>query len=310
MAHAQGIMPDLYYIYQLYVLGDRHYKDKFDETHMLLTSSKPPILGSYTNRLLGKRFSRRQENMSLIFLLKLLMCAKVNQAHKEMWPLFAGGMYAWCKPGWVTSDYPRDSIYLFNDAGGDEEPVRVTSFSRLMLASNEGILSTKTLSAKLFYLKVDTEKISSGMKQLLKEWRTWVHEQKFDVPFLQLKPIKDEEEEHASTSHKKRKTKHVLKEALKPVMQELLQSIKGLYDTHEHDSMEEMCGKLDDLTIKYMDLAAMCDFTLPRKPGPQLAKKSVGSGFSENDSYSEDDRDGDGTQDNNAVDTRNLEGRC
>ena len=54
MAHAQGIMPDLYYIYQLYVLGDRHYKDKFDETHMLLTSSKPPILGSYTNRLLGK----------------------------------------------------------------------------------------------------------------------------------------------------------------------------------------------------------------------------------------------------------------
>ena len=170
------IMPDLYYIYQLYVLGDRRYKDKFDETHMLLTSSKPPILGSYTNRLLGKRSFDRQENMSSIFLLKLLMCTKVNQAHKEMWLLFAGGTYARCKPGWVTSDYSQDSIYLFNDAGGNEEPVRVASFSRLMIASNEGLLSTKTLAAKLFYLKADTEKSSSGMKQLLKEWRSWVHE--------------------------------------------------------------------------------------------------------------------------------------
>ena len=83
MERAQGIMPDLYIIYQCYELGDKNYKDEFSLTHSLLTSSQPPILGSYMTRLLGKRYFDRQENISLVVLLKILMCAKVNQAHQE-----------------------------------------------------------------------------------------------------------------------------------------------------------------------------------------------------------------------------------
>ena len=84
MTQARGIMPDLDNIYQLCVMGDKEYKDTFDQTHNVLTASKPPILGSYTSRLLGKRYFERQENISMIFLLKVLMCAKVNQAHHEL----------------------------------------------------------------------------------------------------------------------------------------------------------------------------------------------------------------------------------
>ena len=241
---AQGIMPDLYNIYQLYVLGDKDYKDEFSRTHNLLTSSKPPILGSHTNRLLGKRYFNRHEHISLIFLLKLLMYAKVNQVHQELWPLFDGGTYARCQVQWINSNYPQDSIYLWKDIDHDDKPSRVGSSSQLMLASNEGILSTKALAARVFHLKADTKKSSSGMKQLLKEWKAWLANHHVNEPFLHLKPKDNDEEQSASPSHEKRKTKHVLKEALKPVMQELLHSIQGLYDTNEQDSMEEMGGKL------------------------------------------------------------------
>ena len=97
MTRARGIMPDLDNIYQLGVMGDKEYKDAFKQTHDVLTASKPPILGSYMNRLLGNRYFKRQEKISLFFLLKLLMCAKVNQAHQELWPLVDGGTYARCR---------------------------------------------------------------------------------------------------------------------------------------------------------------------------------------------------------------------
>jgi len=141
------------------------------------------------NRLLGKRYFERQKNISLIFLLKLLMCAKVNQAHQELWPLFDGGTYARCQVQWINSNYPQDSIYLFNDAG---HPSKVASFSQLMPASNEDILSTKALAARVFHLKADTEKSSSGMKQLLKEWKAWLANQDGHEPFLQLKLKEDD----------------------------------------------------------------------------------------------------------------------
>jgi len=112
--------------------------------------SKPAILGHYTIRLLGKRYFDRKENMSMIFLLKVLMCPKVNQAHHEMWPLFAGSTYAGCKLGQVDTTFPRNSIYLFNDE--NKTPSQVSSFSKFMPASNEGILSTKALAAKVFSL--------------------------------------------------------------------------------------------------------------------------------------------------------------
>ena len=80
----QLIMPDLDIIYQLCVKGDKEYQGKFDQTHEMLTASKPPILDSYTSRLLGKRYFERQENISMISLLKVLMCSKVNQAHHIM----------------------------------------------------------------------------------------------------------------------------------------------------------------------------------------------------------------------------------
>jgi len=91
---AKSILPDLYTIYQLCVEKDKEYQDKFEQTHNVLTTSNPAILGSYTIRLLGKRYFERKENMSMIFLLKVLMCPKVNQAHHELWPLFVGGTYA------------------------------------------------------------------------------------------------------------------------------------------------------------------------------------------------------------------------
>ena len=63
-------------------------------------------------------------------------------------------------------------------------------------------------------------------------------------PFLELAYKEEEEELSASPSLKKRKTKHVLKEDLKPVMQDLLQSIQGLYNTHEEGSGEDMKDNL------------------------------------------------------------------
>ena len=182
----------------------------------------------------------------MIFLLKVLMCPKVNQAHHELWPLFAGGRYAGCKAGRVDSTCPRNSIYLINDEKSKQS--QVSSFSKLMPASNEGILSTKALAARVFSLQADTEKNSDEMKQLLKEWRTWYKYQKIAVPFLELTPKDEDEDLGASPSHKKRKTKHVLKDALRPVMQDVLQSICGLYNTHEEDFGEDMRDKLDVLT--------------------------------------------------------------
>ena len=57
ISRARLIMPDLDNIYQLCVMGDKEYKDAFKQTHGVLTASKPPILGSYTSRLLVKGIS-------------------------------------------------------------------------------------------------------------------------------------------------------------------------------------------------------------------------------------------------------------
>ena len=138
-----------------------------------------------------------------------------------------------CKAAWLDSTCPRNSIYLFNDDDEEDKPSQVSSFSKLMPASNEGILSTKALAARVFSLQADTEKNSSEMKQLLKEWKTWYKSQKTHVPFLALTPKNEDEDLGASPSLKKRKTKHVLKENLTPVMQDLLQSIQGLYNANK-----------------------------------------------------------------------------
>ena len=129
------------------------------------------------------------------------------------------------------------------------------------------------------------------MKQLLKEWKTWYKYQKFAVPFLELTPKDEDEDLGASPSLKKRKTKHVLKDALGPVMQDLLQSIQGLYNTHEEDSGEDMRDKLDLLTTKYTNLAEMCDFALPKKVGPTSKGLNDGADSSENDSRKNDTDD-------------------
>ena len=264
---ARGIMPDLNNIYQMCVEGDKEFKEAFEQTHKVLTTSKPPILGSYTIRLLGKRYFTRTENISMVSLLKVLMCSKVNQAHRELWPLFAGGRYAGCKAAGLDSTCPRDSIYLFNDEDEVETPSKVSSFSELMPASNEGILSTKALAARVFSLQADTEKDSPEIKQLLKEWKTWYTAESIPRPFLELTPKHTEEALCASPTHKKRKTAHIVKNDLKPVMQDLLQSIQGLYDTQEVDFSEDLKNKLNLLTTKYKDLAEMCDFEVPTQIG-------------------------------------------
>ncbi len=278
------------------VEGDKEFKEAFDLTHKVLTTSKPPILGSYTIRLLGKRYFTKTENISMVSLLKVLMCSKVNQAHRELWPLFAGGTYAGCKLGQVDPTCPRNSIYLFNDE--NKTPLQVSSFSKLMPASNEGILSTKALAARVFSLQADTEKNSSEMKQLLKEWRTWYKYQKIAVPFLEL-TLKDEDEDlGASPSLKKRKTKHVLKDALTPVMQDLLQSIQGLYDANEEDNGEDMRCKLDVLKTNYTTLAELCEFPIPNNVGPTSQGSNDGSDESENDSLKVDTDDDEEDEEN------------
>ena len=78
-----------------------------------------------------------------------------------------------------------------------------------------------------------------------------------------------EEELNASPYHRKRNTKHVLNDDLKPVIQDLLHSIQGLYDTRKEDSLEDMKDRLDLLTAKYTNLAEICDFALPRKTSPK-----------------------------------------
>ncbi len=284
------IMPDMYNIYQMCVEKDKDYQDRFEQTHNVLTTSKPAILGSYTIRLLRKRYFERKENMSMIFLLKVLMCPKVNQAHHELWPLFAGGTYAGCKSGQVDTTCPRNSIYLFNDE--KSKPSQVSSFSKLMPASNEGILSTKALAARVFSLQADTEKNSDDMKQLLKEWKTWSKSQKFPAPFLELTPKDEDEDLPASPSLKKRKTKHVLKENLTPVMQDLLQSIQGLYNANEKDSEEGIKSKLNVLKTKYTFLAEVCDFPIPKNVGPTRQGLNDGSAVSESD-FLKDDTDDD-----------------
>ena len=125
--------------------------------------------------------------------------------------------------------------------------------------------STKALAARVFSLQADTEKDSSEMKRLLKEWKTWHNYETIPRPFLELTPKDAEEDLCASPSHKKRKTNHVLKTDLKPVMQDLLQSIRGLYYTQEEDFSEDIKDKLDLLTTKYKDLAGMCGFEVLTK---------------------------------------------
>ena len=74
-------------------------------------------------------------------------------------------------------------------------------------------------------------------------------------------------------------------------MQDRLQSIQGLYNTHKEDSGEDMKDKLDLLTTKYTNLAEMCDFVLARKPGPTSKGLNDGSGSSENESQKDNPED-------------------
>ena len=74
-------------------------------------------------------------------------------------------------------------------------------------------------------------------------------------------------------------------------MQDLLQSIQGLYNANEEDSREDMRDKLDVLTTKYTTLAEMCDFALPKKVGPTSKGLNDGSASSENDSRKNDTED-------------------
>ena len=46
MTQARGIMPDLHNIYQMCVEKGKEYDDKSEQTHNVLTTSKPAILGS------------------------------------------------------------------------------------------------------------------------------------------------------------------------------------------------------------------------------------------------------------------------
>ena len=81
-------------------------------------------------------------------------------------------------------------------------------------------------------------------------------------------------------------------------MQDLLQSIQGLYNANEEDSGEDMRGKLDVLTTKYTTLAEMCDFPIPKNVGPTSKGLNDGSASSENDSLKNDtDDDEEGNED-------------
>jgi len=64
-----------------------------------------------------------------------------------------------------------------------------------------------------------------------------------------------------------------------------------LYDTHEEDSGVDMKVKLDLLTTKYTNLVEICDFALPRKPGPTSKRMNDGSGSSENESQKNNPED-------------------
>jgi len=121
------------------------------------------------------------------------------------------------------------------------------------------------------------------MKHLLKEWKTWLRCQKFTVPFLELTPKDEDKGGAASPSLKKRKTKHLRKETLTPVMQDLLQSIQGLYNANEEDSGEDMRCKLDVLKTNYTTLAELCEFPIPNNVGPTGQGSNDGLDESEND---------------------------
>ncbi len=136
-------LPDLWTIYQRYIIKDKKFKEKFNTTHMLLTENKPLLFSSYTNCLLGKKWFSKQDNISLIIFMKLLMCAKVVEAHQTLTPLFDGGKYATCKQERVDADSPCDSIYLFDDGKDSDKPTRVCRFSQLSIADNQGILNAK-----------------------------------------------------------------------------------------------------------------------------------------------------------------------
>ncbi len=47
-------IPDLWTIYQRYIIKDKEFKETFNTTHMLLIENKPLLFSSYNNCLLGK----------------------------------------------------------------------------------------------------------------------------------------------------------------------------------------------------------------------------------------------------------------
>ncbi len=282
-------MPDLYHIYERWINRNKNYQDKFETAHRLLTSGKPAIIGTYSARLLGKRYFQNKENISMLVMLKFFMCAKVLEASGESWPIFVGGKYAKCKPEWIDTDYPRDSVWLLRDS--EDDATKVTSFFQLMLASNEGILSARAVAARLFVLKADTAKQSVEMKDLQVQWEIWWnYEKNHGKPFLELKEKEDADDKNGEKSKKARKTQHVKKAELHPLMKGVLDSIQGVHDSRGGE-VEDLDESLDMLYTKYKKLASACDYKIERKPGPGVQEQDEESGSEESGSSSEIDSD-------------------
>jgi hypothetical protein len=283
---AKQFMPDLYHIYERWEHRNKDYQDKFDTTHNLLLNGKPAILGTYSARLLGKRYFQTKEHISMLVMLKFFMCAKLLEASGESWPIFACGKYAKCKAEWIDLNYPRDSVFLFRDS--EDKATKVTSFFQLMLASNEGILSTRAVAAKLFTLKADTMKQSTEMKDLQVQWELWwKHEKNRGKPFLELKEKEDADDKHAGKSQKVRKTQHVKKVDLQPFMKGVLDSIQGVHDSRVLTE-KDMDVSLAMLYKKYKELASFCEYKVARKPGPGMHQQEEESDSEDSESSSEE----------------------
>ena len=66
-------------------------------------------------------------------------------------------------------------------------------------------------------------------------------------------------------------------------MQDLLQSIQGLYDANKEDDGEDMRCKLDVLKTNYTTLEKLCEFPIPDNVGPTGQGSNDGSDDSENE---------------------------
>jgi len=301
MDEAQDDTPDLYNIYEFCVIRNRDYIKRFTSTHELLVECKPSILGTVTNRHLNKKYFNKQENISLLVMLKLLLCGKIIELSRQACPLFVGGQYAKAQAEWVDKAYPRDSLFLFRVTDGDEnnddesvageaededeedeKPERVRSFFDLTLASNKEMLSGKAVAARIFMLQADTEKNSDAMKELRNQWDLWdeAEQDRKNNPFLELS-VKEEKDGAASPAAKKpRKLKNVSKSALEPVLKEFQHHIQTLYDAKTRGESKTYDDNLDVLTATYSRFANMVDY-VGKKPAPTKRRKLLDSASSE-----------------------------